>query len=136
MSEATVTPAQHRTAPAAGAAAADEAETVDAVIAGAGFAGLYMLHRLRGQDLRVVVFEAGDVGGTWHWNCYNDTSTSQQANDLVREFIHGKIRELVNGVPSLKITTSPGGTPGGAPTPSRRSHRPESGTSGMSPRCH
>jgi hypothetical protein len=67
MSEATVTPAQHRTAPTAGPAAADEAETVDAVI----FAGLYMLHRLRDQGLRVVVFEAGgDVGGTWYWNRY------------------------------------------------------------------
>ena len=43
----------------------------DAVIVGAGFAGMYMLHRLRGIGLEVRVFEAGDdVGGTWYWNRY------------------------------------------------------------------
>ena len=50
---------------------AETAETADAVIVGAGFAGMYMLHRLRALGLRVVVFEAGDdVGGTWYWNRY------------------------------------------------------------------
>ena len=44
---------------------------LDAVIVGAGFAGLYMLHRLRGLGLSAQVFEAGeDVGGTWYWNRY------------------------------------------------------------------
>ena len=43
----------------------------DAVIVGAGFAGLYMLHRLRQDGFRAVVFEAGSgVGGTWYWNRY------------------------------------------------------------------
>jgi cyclohexanone monooxygenase len=43
----------------------------DAVIVGAGFAGLYMLHRLRGLGLAVRVFEAGSgIGGTWFWNRY------------------------------------------------------------------
>ncbi|MDZ7668636.1 MAG: NAD(P)/FAD-dependent oxidoreductase [Gammaproteobacteria bacterium] len=43
----------------------------DAVVVGAGFAGLYMLHRLRELGLRVRVFEAGSgVGGTWYWNRY------------------------------------------------------------------
>jgi cyclohexanone monooxygenase len=43
----------------------------DAVVVGAGFAGMYMLHRLRGLGLRARVFEAGDdVGGTWYWNRY------------------------------------------------------------------
>jgi cyclohexanone monooxygenase len=43
----------------------------DAVVVGAGFAGLYMLHRLRLLGLRAHLFEAGDgVGGTWYWNCY------------------------------------------------------------------
>ena len=43
----------------------------DVIVIGAGFAGLYMLHRLRQQGLDVRVFEAGaDVGGTWYWNRY------------------------------------------------------------------
>ena len=43
----------------------------DAVVVGAGFGGMYMLHRLRGLGLSAVVFEAGgDVGGTWYWNRY------------------------------------------------------------------
>ena len=43
----------------------------DAVIVGAGFAGLYLLHRLRGMGLSVRVIEAGGgVGGTWYWNRY------------------------------------------------------------------
>lgn len=44
---------------------------VDAVIVGAGFSGMYMLHKLREQGLSAIVFEAGtDVGGTWYWNRY------------------------------------------------------------------
>jgi cyclohexanone monooxygenase len=45
--------------------------SLDAVIVGAGFAGLYMLHRLRGLGLSTRVYEAGsNVGGTWFWNRY------------------------------------------------------------------
>lgn len=44
---------------------------VDAVVVGAGVAGLYAMHRLRGLGLEVVGVEAGDgVGGTWFWNRY------------------------------------------------------------------
>jgi cyclohexanone monooxygenase len=43
----------------------------DAVVVGAGFAGMYMLHRLRGLGFTVRVYEAGGgVGGTWYWNRY------------------------------------------------------------------
>ncbi len=43
----------------------------DAVIVGAGFAGMYQLYRLRNMGLSCVVIEAGDgVGGTWYWNRY------------------------------------------------------------------
>src|ERR1700743_2609460 len=46
-------------------------ETLDAVIVGAGFAGLYMLPRTGGPGPAGRVFEAGsDVGGTWFWNRY------------------------------------------------------------------
>jgi cation diffusion facilitator CzcD-associated flavoprotein CzcO/acetyl esterase/lipase len=44
---------------------------VDVVVVGAGFAGMYLLHRLRELGMRVAVIEAaGDVGGTWYWNRY------------------------------------------------------------------
>jgi cation diffusion facilitator CzcD-associated flavoprotein CzcO len=47
------------------------AEEYDAVVVGAGFAGMYMLHRLRDLGCSVLVLEAGDgVGGTWYWNRY------------------------------------------------------------------
>lgn len=45
--------------------------TFDAIVVGAGFAGLQMLHLLRQQGKRVVLVEAApDVGGTWYWNRY------------------------------------------------------------------
>ena len=43
----------------------------DVIIVGAGFAGMYMLHRLRGTGFKARVLEAGTgVGGTWYWNRY------------------------------------------------------------------
>lgn len=46
-------------------------EAYDVVVVGAGFAGMYMLHRLRQQGLSARVYEqGGDVGGTWYWNRY------------------------------------------------------------------
>ncbi len=47
------------------------APQLDAVIVGAGFAGLYMLYRLRQSGRSAVILERGaDVGGTWYWNRY------------------------------------------------------------------
>ncbi len=44
---------------------------VDVVVVGAGFSGLYLLHRLRTLGFTTRVFDsAGDVGGTWYWNRY------------------------------------------------------------------
>jgi len=44
---------------------------LDVVIVGAGLAGLYAIHRLRGLGLKVRAYEAGSgVGGTWFWNRY------------------------------------------------------------------
>ncbi|MCH9675458.1 MAG: NAD(P)/FAD-dependent oxidoreductase [Gammaproteobacteria bacterium] len=44
---------------------------VDVVIVGAGFSGLYLLHRFRQQGISTRCFERGDgVGGTWYWNRY------------------------------------------------------------------
>lgn len=46
-------------------------EELDVLVIGAGFAGIYQLHRLRGLGHSVKVFEAGSaLGGIWYWNCY------------------------------------------------------------------
>jgi cation diffusion facilitator CzcD-associated flavoprotein CzcO len=55
----------------AGQASGDKAADFDAIVVGAGFAGLYMLHCLRQLGLSVRVYEqGGGVGGTWYWNRY------------------------------------------------------------------
>ena len=47
-------------------------DVYDAIVIGAGFSGLYQLHRLRDDlELRVAVIEKGaGVGGTWYWSRY------------------------------------------------------------------
>ncbi len=49
----------------------DRTPEIDVLVVGAGFGGLFLLHRLRGLGLSTVVVETGsDVGGTWYWNRY------------------------------------------------------------------
>jgi cation diffusion facilitator CzcD-associated flavoprotein CzcO len=49
----------------------DDASVYDVVIVGAGFSGIYQLHKLRRLGFSVRVLDgADDLGGTWHWNCY------------------------------------------------------------------
>jgi cyclohexanone monooxygenase len=61
--------------------------SLDAVVVGAGFAGLYMLHRLRGLGLSAQVFEAGDgVGGTWYWNRYPGARCDVESMDYSYSF--------------------------------------------------
>ena len=49
----------------------DDGREFDVIVVGAGFAGMYLLHRLRGMGLTARVYEAGtSVGGTWYWNRY------------------------------------------------------------------
>src|SRR5947199_332932 len=58
-----------------------------AVIVGAGFAGLYMLHRLRRLGLPARVFEAGDgIGGTWYWNRYPGARCDVESMDYSYSF--------------------------------------------------
>ena len=46
-------------------------DVLDVLVVGAGFAGLYQLHRLRQLGYSVKVLDGGaDIGGIWHWNCY------------------------------------------------------------------
>src|SRR6202051_4864325 len=57
--------------PAAQSTTSKAAASYDVVVVGAGFAGMYMLHRLRGLGMTARAFEQGDgVGGTWYWNRY------------------------------------------------------------------
>ena len=53
---------------------------VDAVVIGAGFSGLYMVHQLRQLGLTHRAFEAGSgVGGTWYWNRYPGASSDSES---------------------------------------------------------
>lgn len=67
---------------------------VDAVVIGAGFAGLYSLHKLRNDlGLNVQAFDnAGDVGGTWFWNRYpgarSDTEVTAYCYSFDKELFH------------------------------------------------
>ncbi|HEX7824890.1 MAG TPA: NAD(P)/FAD-dependent oxidoreductase, partial [Mycobacterium sp.] len=62
-------------------------EVLDVVVVGAGFAGLYALHRLRGMGLSVRVFEAApDVGGTWYYNRYPGARCDVESVDYCYSF--------------------------------------------------
>jgi cyclohexanone monooxygenase len=59
----------------------------DAVVVGAGFAGLYMLYRLRGLGLSARVYEAGGgIGGTWYWNRYPGARCDVESMDYSYSF--------------------------------------------------
>ena len=56
---------------AAAASGTGTTRELDALVIGAGVAGLYQLYQLRRQGLRVRAYDAAaDVGGTWFWNRY------------------------------------------------------------------
>jgi len=51
--------------------AAASHENLDVLVVGAGFSGLYQLHRLRQLGFKVKIYEAAPaLGGVWYWNCY------------------------------------------------------------------
>jgi cation diffusion facilitator CzcD-associated flavoprotein CzcO len=57
-------------------------QQVDVAVVGAGFAGLYLLHRLRGAGFTAVGLDsADDVGGTWYWNRYPGARCDIQTTD-------------------------------------------------------
>ena len=67
---------------------------VDAVVIGAGFGGIYMLHKLRnGLGLKVRAYDkAGGVGGTWYWNKYPGALSDTEAH------IYRSARDLISSV--------------------------------------
>ena len=65
----------------------DQPALFDVIIVGAGFAGLYMLHRARGLGLKARVFEAASgVGGTWFWNRYPGARCDVQSLEYSYQF--------------------------------------------------
>jgi cyclohexanone monooxygenase len=63
------------------------AESLDTVIVGAGFAGMYMLYRMRELGFSARVFEAGTgVGGTWYWNRYPGARCDVESLDYQYSF--------------------------------------------------
>ena len=67
---------------------------VDAVVVGAGFSGLYMLHRLREMGLSVRVYEKGaDVGGTWYWNRYPGARCDSESHIYCYSFSDALLEE-------------------------------------------
>lgn len=62
-------------------------QSLDMVIVGAGFSGLYMLHRARGLGLSACVIEAADgVGGTWYWNRYPGARVDVESHEYSYSF--------------------------------------------------
>src|SRR4051794_17067462 len=62
-------------------------DDLDVVVVGAGFAGMYLLHRLRDLGLKTRVIESGnDVGGTWYWNRYPGARCDIQSIDYSYSF--------------------------------------------------
>jgi cyclohexanone monooxygenase len=64
-----------------------QAQSYDVVVVGAGFSGLYMLHRLRQAGETVRVYEAGtSVGGTWFWNRYPGARVDIESQEYAYSF--------------------------------------------------
>jgi cation diffusion facilitator CzcD-associated flavoprotein CzcO len=60
---------------------------LDAVVVGAGFAGLYALHKLRTMGLSAQVFEAApELGGTWYYNRYPGARCDVESVDYCYSF--------------------------------------------------
>ena len=84
------------------AAGGPRAADVDVVVVGAGFAGLYLLHKLRGLGFTVRALEAaGDVGGTWYWNRYPGAQCDTAS------FVYMPLLEETGFMPKEKYTKAP-----------------------------
>ncbi|MFI6309847.1 flavin-containing monooxygenase [Nocardia fusca] len=68
----------------------------EAIVVGAGFAGLHMLHRLRQSGMDATAFEAGpSVGGTWYWNRYPGARCDFESHDYSYSFDDALQKEWV-----------------------------------------
>lgn len=56
-----------------------DSHTYDAIIVGAGFSGIYLLHKLRDAGFKVLLVDAASQpGGIWYWNCYPGARVDSQ----------------------------------------------------------
>ena len=70
-------------------------QTVDAIIIGAGFSGMYQLHSLReklGLTAKVIERATG-VGGTWHWNRYPGARCDSESHSYMFYFSKELVQE-------------------------------------------
>lgn len=64
-----------------------ESRHVEAVVVGAGFSGIYMLHKLRELGFTCRLFEAAeDAGGVWWWNRYPGARCDVESTDYSYSF--------------------------------------------------
>ena len=69
--------------------------TTDVIVIGAGFAGLYAVHRAAAAGLSVIALEAApDVGGTWYWNRYPGARCDVESVDYSYSFDEDAAAEL------------------------------------------
>ena len=62
-------------------------KVLDTVIVGAGFAGMYCLHKQISDGFNAEIFEkADDVGGTWYWNKYPGARCDIESMDYSYSF--------------------------------------------------
>lgn len=67
--------------------AGSDVTQLDVAIIGAGFSGLFMLHRFRQMGLNTHVYDAaGGVGGTWYWNRYPGCGSDIEAVEYSYSF--------------------------------------------------
>lgn len=65
----------------------NDQSVLDAVVVGAGFAGMYMVYRLREMGLTAIACERGNgVGGTWYWNRYPGARCDVESMEYSYEF--------------------------------------------------
>ena len=60
---------------------------LDTLIIGAGFAGMYCLHKQISDGFIAEIYEqGGDVGGTWYWNRYPGARCDIESMDYSYSF--------------------------------------------------
>ena len=65
----------------------DTTKSLDTLIVGAGFAGMYSLHKQLSDGFKAEIYEqADDVGGTWYWNRYPGARCDIESMDYSYSF--------------------------------------------------